>query len=92
MSEKTFKTMKNRGFGASNAEKVAPGDIVTWKSWEISLENEVFEQNEGLLVSIFEEKRGQNTVFLAKIMPFGEQKHVEIPLISVKKSIKKDYL
>ena len=84
--------MKNRGFGASNAEKVAPGDIVTWKSWEISLENEVFEQNEGLLVSIFEEKRGQNTVFLAKIMPFGEQKHVEIPLISVKKSIKKDYL
>ena len=77
--------MKNRGFGASNAEKVVPGDIVTWKSWEISLENEVFEQNEGLLVSIFEEKRGQNTVFLAKIMPFGGEKEVQIPLISVRK-------
>lgn len=84
--------MKNSAFGASNIEKVAPGDIVTWKSWEISLENEVFEVKQGLLVSIFEAKRGLNDVFLAKILPFGDEKHIEIPLISIRKSTEKDYL
>jgi len=92
MSEKTFKSMKNTGFGASNLEKLAPGDIVTWKTWEISLESEVFETREGLLVDIFEEKRHENLVFMAKIMPFGQEKEVILPLISVRKSNKQDYL
>jgi len=92
MSEKTFKTMKNTGFGASNLEKLAPGDIVTWKTWEISLDSEVFETREGLLIDIFEEKRHENVVFLAKIMPFGAEKEVILPLISVRKSNKQDYL
>ena len=84
--------MKNRVLGASNAEKMAPGDIVTWKSWEISLNDEVFEVREGLLVDVFEAKRGINDVFIAKILPFGDEKHIELPLISIKKSTKKDYL
>jgi len=84
--------MKNTGFGASNLEKLAPGDIVTWKTWEISLESEVFETREGLLVDIFEEKRHENLVFMAKIMPFGQEKEVILPLISVRKSTKQDYL
>jgi hypothetical protein len=92
MSEKTFKSMKNTGFGASNLEKLAPGDIVTWKTWEVSLESEVFETREGLLVDIFEEKRHENLVFMAKIMPFGQEKEVILPLISVRKSNKQDYL
>jgi hypothetical protein len=92
MSEKTFKSTKYSAFGASNVEKVAIGDIVTWKSWEISLNDEVFEVKEGLLVEIFEAKRGTNDVFIAKILPFGDEKHIELPLISIKKSTKKDYL
>jgi hypothetical protein len=90
MSKKTFKTPKNSAFGASKREKVVPGDIVEWKSWEISLENEVFEVQKGLLTAILEEKRGENDVLIAQIMPFGGEKQVKIPLISVKKSEKWD--
>jgi hypothetical protein len=92
MSEKTFKSARYSALGQSNVEKVAIGDIVTWKSWEISLNDEVFEVKEGLLVDVFEAKRGLNDVFIAKILPFGAEKHVELPLISIKKSTKKDYL
>ena len=88
MSEKTFKTPKNRAFGASKEQKMTPGDIVEWKSWEISLEDEVFEVRKGLLTAILEEKRGINDVLIAQIMPFGGEKQVKIPLISVKKSQK----
>ena len=92
MEEKSFKTAKNRAFGASKEADFVPGDLVSWKTWEFSLENEVFETKEGLLIEILEENRLQNTVLIAKIMPFGGEKHEFIPLISVKKSQKKDYL
>jgi len=92
MSEKTFKTPKNRALGASKEHNFTPGDIVSWKSWEISLENEIFETKEGLLIEILEENRLENTVLIAKIMPFGASEYDFIPLISVKKSQKKDYL
>ena len=92
MSDKTFKTPKNRALGCSKAINLAPGDIVTWKSWEYNLETALFEDKEGLLLEILEENRLQNTVLIAKIMPFGGEKHEFIPLISVKKSQKKDYL
>ena len=92
MSEKTFKTPKNRALGASKEQKFTPGDIVSWKSWEISLENEIFETKEGLLIEILEENRLENTVLIAKIMPFGASEYHFIHLISVKKSQKTDYL
>ena len=92
MSEKSFKTPKNRALGASKEQKFALGDIVSWKTWEISLENEIFETKEGLLLEIIEETRLENVVLVAKIMPFGASEYEFIPLFSLKKSIKQDYL
>jgi hypothetical protein len=92
MSEKSFKTPKNRALGASKEQNFTLGDIVSWKTWEFSLENEVFETKEGLLIEILEENRLENTVLIAKIMPFGASEYEFIPLISVKKSTKQDYL
>jgi len=92
MSKKTFKTSKNRALGSSKEEKVAPGDMVCWKTWQFSLETEIFETKEGLLVEILEENRLENIVLIAKIMPFGATEYEFIPLISVKKSQKGDYL
>ena len=90
MDKKSFKTSKNRALGSSRGQKFTPGDMVWWKTWEISLENEIFETKEGLLLEILEENRLENTVLIAKIMPFGASEYEFIPLISVKKSIKQD--
>ena len=79
MDKKSFKTSKNRALGSSREHNFTPGDMVWWKTWEISLENEIFETN-----------RLENTVLIAKIMPFGASEYEFIPLISVKKSIKQD--
>ena len=90
MEEKSFKTAKNRAFGASKEANFVPGDIVSWKTWEISLENEIFETKEGLLIEIIEETRLENVVLIAKIMPFGGSEYDFIPLFSLKKSQKQD--
>jgi len=66
--------------------------MVCWKSWEFNLETEIFQTKEGLLVEIIEETRLQNIVLIAKIMPFGASEYEFIPLISIKKSQKGDYL
>lgn len=71
---------------------MVPGDMVCWKSWEFNLETEIFQTKEGLLIEIIEENRLQNIVLIAKIMPFGASEYEFIPLISVKKSQKGDYL
>jgi len=92
MSKKIFKTPKFKSLGASKAENLAPGDIVTWKSWLFDLESAVFEEKEGLLLEILEENRLENTVLIAKIMPFGASEYEFIPLFSLKKSTKQDYL
>lgn len=92
MSEKSFKTPKNRALGASKEQNFTLGDIVSWKTWEISLENEIFETKEGLLIEIIEETRLENVVLIAKIMPFGASEYEFIPLFSIKKSNKQDYL
>ena len=92
MSEKTFKTTKNRALGASKEHKLVPGDMVSWKTWAFDLEAEVFGTKEGLLVEVIEENRLQNIVLIAKIMPFGASEYEFVPLISLKKSQKGDYL
>jgi hypothetical protein len=86
MSRKIFKTPKNMALGDSKAQNVAPGDIVTWKSWLFDLDSAVFEDKQGLLLEIIEENRLENLVLIAKIMPFGSSEHVFIPLFSVKKA------
>ena len=88
--ENKFKNMKNRALGASKTLEVDVGDIVSWKSWCYTLDCSTFEENEGLLVEILEENRLENTVLIAKIMPFGASEYEFIPLISVKKSTKQD--
>ena len=63
-----------------------------WKTWSYTIENEAFETKEGLLIEIIEENRLENLVLIGKIMPFGASEYEFIPIISLKKSIKQDYL
>ena len=84
--KKKFKTTKLDGFGASKAEELAVGDLVSWSSWAECLETEVFEDKNGVLTSIFVEKRIDGWTHMAKILPFGENQEIVIPLIVVKKS------
>ena len=92
MDKKTFKTSKNRALGSSKAQNFELGDIVTWKTWSCSIENETFETKEGLLLEIIEENRLENIVLMGKIMVFGASEYDFIPIISLKKSTKQDYL
>ena len=90
MSEKKFKTMKNRSLGASRATNLTPGDIVSWKTWHVSLECDSFEEKEGLLVEILEETRLTNIVLIAKVLAFGGSEYEFIPLFSVQKSAQRN--
>ncbi len=92
VDDNSFKTCKNKALGQSKALKLNVGDIVTWKTWEFNLEETHFEQKEGLLLEILEETRLENIVLIAKIMPFGASEYIFVPLFSVKKSEKQDYL
>ena len=56
------------------------------------MNNEVFESKEGLLIEIIEENRLENIVLIGKIMVFGASEYDFIPIISLKKSTKQDYL
>jgi len=78
--------MKNRSLGASKAIDLELGDIVSWKTWHVTLDCDSFEEKEGLLVEILEETRLQNVVLIAKILPFGGAEYEFIPLFSVQKS------
>ena len=97
MSEKSekndknkFKTTKNDGFGASKLENLKPGDLVSWNSWCQTLDNTVFEEKNGLLLEIFKEERAQGWGYMCRIMPFGDEKEVILPLISLKKMQKRN--
>ena len=81
-----FKTMKNEGFGASKARSIDVGDLVSWDSWAESLETGVFEEKNGLLLAIFHDERAHGYGYMAKIMCFGEDREVIIPLITIRKS------
>jgi phosphoketolase len=90
MDEKKFKTVKNDGFGASKLPDLSVGDLVSWNSWTDSLDTGIFEAQSGLLIDIFKEDRIHGWGYMAKIMPFGGEKEVIIPLISLKKMEKGD--
>ena len=92
MDKKNFKTTKNKALGSSKAQNFVVGDIVTWKTWSCNLETEVFDTKEGLLLEVIEENRLENIVLIGKIMPFGASEYEFIPIISLKKSTKQDYL
>ena len=92
MDKKTFKTSKNKALGASKAQNLVVGDIVTWKTWSYNMDTEIFESKEGLLIEVIEENRLENIVLIGKIMPFGASEYEFIPIISLKKSTKQDYL
>lgn len=85
-----FNSIQNEAFGASNLKNLQVGDLVEWNSWAISLETEVFEAQEGLLTAIFEDNRVGGPVWMAKIMPFGAEKPVLLPLITIRKTTKRD--
>ena len=80
-----FKTIKNDGFGASKARSINVGDLVAWDSWAESLETGVFEEKNGVLLSIFHDERTHGWGYMAKIMPFEAEREICIPLISIRK-------
>ena len=80
-----FRTIQNDGFGASKAKKLKIGALVEWDSWEYNLTQEYFFTQKGLLVDIIMDERIYGWAYMAKIMPFGEEREVQIPLISVRK-------
>ena len=80
-----FRTIENDGFGASKVKKLKIGDLVEWDSWEYNLTQEYFFTQKGLLVDIVMDERLSGWAYIAKIMPFGEEKEVLIPIISVRK-------
>ena len=85
-NQKKFKTTKLDGFGASKTAELQVGDIVSWASWAEALDTEVFEEKNGILTSVYVQKRIEGWTYMAKILPFGENKEIIIPLIVVKKS------
>ena len=80
-----FKTVENDGFGASKTKKISVGDLVEWDSWEYNLQEEVFCSKQGLLTEIIKDQRLTGWVYVARIMPFGEDREVFIPMISIRK-------
>ena len=80
-----FRTIQNDGFGASKAKKLKIGDLVEWDSWEYNLTQEYFFTQKGLLVDITLDERVSGWSYMAKIRPFGEEREIQIPLISVRK-------
>ena len=88
--EKKFKTMKNRALGASKADKLEVGDMVSWKTWCMDLLTESFETKEGLLIEIIEETRLSNVVLIGKILTFGASEYDFIPLFSLTKTTKRN--
>ena len=80
-----FRTIQNDGFGASKVKKLKIGDLVEWDSWEYNLTQEYFFTQTGLLVDITKDERVSGWSYMAKIIPFGEEREVQIPLISVRK-------
>jgi|TARA_Y100000289_G_C3806679_1_gene91690 ribosomal protein L19 len=88
--QKKFKTMKNRALGASKADKIEVGDMVSWKTWCMDLLTESFETKEGLLIEIIEETRLENVVLIGKILAFGASEYDFIPLFSLTKTTKRD--
>jgi len=88
--EKKFKTIKNEALGASKADKLTPGDLVSWKTWKYNLETEHFGEKEGLLVEIIEETRLSNVVLIGKILTFGASEYDFVPLFSLTKIDKRN--
>ena len=82
--------MKNRALGASKADKIEVGDMVSWKTWCMDLLTESFETKEGLLIEIIEETRLENVVLIGKILTFGASEYDFIPLFSLTKTTKRD--
>ena len=81
-----FKTIENDGFGSSKAAKLQIGDLVSWDSWADALDANVFEERNGILMDILTESRIGGEKYMAKILPFGSNLPVIIPLIIVRKS------
>ncbi len=82
--------MKNNALGSSMTSILGIGDIVSWKTWLVSLDSDTFEQKEGLLLEILEETRLENVVLIGKVLPFGASEYEFVPLLSLTKSKKRD--
>ena len=80
-----FRTIQNDGFGASKTKELKIGDLVEWDSWEFDLSIEYFRTENGLLLDIFKDERISGWTYVARIMPFGSDKEVVMPLISIRK-------
>jgi len=89
-TDSKFKTIKNKSLGASKEPFLQPGDFVSWKSWCLNLEQEVFEEKSGLLTEIIEDSRLSGTVLVGKIIEFGQSEPAFIPIFSLTKITKEN--
>ena len=78
--------LKNKVFGDSQTEKFEIGEIVRWPGWHIEEENVSRNYKYGVLLSIYTGKLDKREIKIAKILPFGASKPINISLILVKKS------
>ena len=85
MSEKKFKTMKNRSLGASRATNLTPGDIVSWKTWQIIEKKLETIINYGTILNIYTEMRGQREVFVADVLCSKTGKTIKVNLLRLYK-------
>jgi len=81
-----FKSIKNDGLGHSKTFTLQIGDIVAWDSWSEMLDTNVFEEKNGILIDILFESRTSGQGYVAKILPFGSNLPILLPLIIVRKS------
>ena len=81
-----FKSIKNNAFGESKTFTLQIGDIVSWDSWSEMLDTNVFEEKNGILIDILFESKTYGRGYVAKILPFGSNMPILLPLIIVRKS------
>ena len=82
--------LKNKVLGDSQVEKFEVGEIIRWPGWEHTAENVTRNYKYGVLLSIYTGVLDKREIKIAKILPFGSSKPINISLILVKKSDLKD--
>ena len=86
LSKEMLDKLKNKVFGDSQTDKFDVGEIVRWPGWHHTAENVGRNYKYGVLLSIYTGVLDKREIKIAKILPFGYEKPINISLILVKKS------
>ena len=83
--KKHFETLKNESFGSSKLQEIQVGDIVWWSEPNLEGEDPPFVVQNGIIMEIWNDKRLSGSVYMAKIMVFGDEENVFLPLVTLHK-------